>query len=72
MELDDISGVSDDLRDALSAAYKRYVTYLDAFGTDEAYLKKKVEMELGTKMIHLKMRCSNHGKCLPTGIKGVV
>ncbi|XP_031499125.1 succinate dehydrogenase subunit 5, mitochondrial [Nymphaea colorata] len=69
MELDDISGVSgenvgplpDDLRDALSAAYKRYVTYLDAFGTDEAYLKKKVEMELGTKMIHLKMRCSNLG-----------
>ncbi|CAN6453151.1 unnamed protein product [Victoria cruziana] len=69
MELDDISGVSgenvgplpDDLRDALSAAYKRYITYLDAFGPDEAYLKKKVEMELGTKMIHLKMRCSNLG-----------
>ncbi|KAF3787051.1 Succinate dehydrogenase subunit 5 [Nymphaea thermarum] len=77
MELDDISGalglcfvigylqnvgpLPDDLRDALSAAYRRYVTYLDAFGTDEAYLKKKVEMELGTKMIHLKMRCSNFG-----------
>lgn len=50
--------VADYIKDALCAAYKRYVTYLDAFGPDETYLRKKVEMELGTKMIHLKMRCS--------------
>ena len=49
------------LEDALKAAYKRYMTYLDSFGPDEAYLRKKVESELGTKMIHLKMRCSGIG-----------
>lgn len=53
--------MSSDLQDALRAAYNRYVTYLDAFGPDETYLRKKVEMELGTKMIHLKMRCSGLG-----------
>ncbi|KAL5982426.1 hypothetical protein ACLOJK_016497, partial [Asimina triloba] len=46
------------LDDALRAAYKRYKVYLDAFGPDETYLRKKVEVELGGKMIHLKMRCS--------------
>eukprot|EP00268_Persea_americana_P005088 TRINITY_DN11705_c0_g3_i1.p1 TRINITY_DN11705_c0_g3~~TRINITY_DN11705_c0_g3_i1.p1 ORF type:complete len:249 (-),score=56.95 TRINITY_DN11705_c0_g3_i1:575-1321(-) len=69
MELDDSIGLSgekvghmpSDLQDALQAAYNRYVTYLDAFGPDETYLRKKVEMELGTKMIHLKMRCSGLG-----------
>lgn len=50
-----------DLQDALQAAYNRYMTYLDAFGPDETYLRKKVEMELGTKMIHLKMRCGGLG-----------
>ncbi|KAH7680697.1 Aminoacyl-tRNA synthetase class Ia anticodon-binding protein [Dioscorea alata] len=69
MALDDLCGLTgenvdrlpDYLEDALKAAYKRYVTYLDAFGPDEAFLKKKVENELGTKMIHLKMRCSGIG-----------
>ena len=49
------------LEDAIRAAYKRYTAYLDSFGPDEAYLRKKVETELGTKMIHLKMRCSGIG-----------
>lgn len=69
MELDDSIGLSgekvgymsNEFQDALRAAYNRYVTYLDAFGPDETYLRKKVEMELGTKMIHLKMRCSGLG-----------
>ncbi|KAG6531273.1 hypothetical protein ZIOFF_005077 [Zingiber officinale] len=69
MALDDLSGFSGEnvghlpehLEDAIRAAYKRYVTYLDSFGPDETYLRKKVELELGTKMIHLKMRCSGIG-----------
>lgn len=69
MALDDLSGITgenigrlpDYLEDAMKAAYKRYMTYLESFGPDETYLKKKVENELGTKMIHLKMRCSGIG-----------
>ena len=41
--------------------HQRYAEYLDSFEPEEVYLKKKVEMELGTKMIHLKMRCSGLG-----------
>ncbi|CAL9186816.1 unnamed protein product, partial [Musa hybrid cultivar] len=65
MALDDLCGLSGEvshfvyhLEDAIRAAYKRYITYLDSFGPDETFLRKKVELELGTKMIHLKMRCS--------------
>nr|XP_009789746.1 PREDICTED: uncharacterized protein At1g47420, mitochondrial-like isoform X2 [Nicotiana sylvestris] len=66
MELDDAIGLSGEnvkpmskeLSDAFHMVYQRYITYLSAFGSEEGYLKKKVEMELGTKMIHLKMRCS--------------
>ncbi|CAN7065599.1 hypothetical protein IGI04_040496 [Brassica rapa subsp. trilocularis] len=69
MEIDDSIGMSgenvkslpEDITKALHLAYHRYTTYLDAFGPEEVYLKKKVEMELGTKMIHLKMRCSGLG-----------
>ncbi|WOL02319.1 succinate dehydrogenase subunit 5, mitochondrial-like isoform X1 [Canna indica] len=69
MALDDLNGVSGEdvgrlpehLEDATKIAYKRYITYLDSFGPDETYLRKKVETELGTKMIHLKMRCSSIG-----------
>ncbi len=48
----------DEFKNALDTVYSRYNSYLDAFGPDETYLRKKVETELGTKMIHLKMRCS--------------
>lgn len=46
---------------ALLTAFQRYTAYLAAFGPDETYLQKKVENELGTRMIHLKMRCANLG-----------
>jgi hypothetical protein len=49
------------IEDAVKAAYNRYMTYLESFGPEEHYLRKKVETELGTKMIHLKMRCSGIG-----------
>ncbi|KDO84241.1 hypothetical protein CISIN_1g0262462mg, partial [Citrus sinensis] len=52
MEFDDEIGLS---------VYQRYATYLDAFGPDESYLRKKVETELGSKMIFLKMRCAGLG-----------
>ncbi|OAY22871.1 hypothetical protein MANES_18G032800v8 [Manihot esculenta] len=69
MELDDSIGLSGedvkplsgDFANALRAVYQRYSAYLDAFGPDEGYLRKKVETELGSKMIHLKMRCSGLG-----------
>ncbi|KAJ4881735.1 hypothetical protein Rs2_38790 [Raphanus sativus] len=69
MEIDDSIGMSgenvkslpEDITNALRLAYQRYTTYLDAFGPEEVYSKKKVETELGTKMIHLKMRCSGLG-----------
>ncbi|KAL8172089.1 hypothetical protein V2J09_023893 [Rumex salicifolius] len=69
MELDDSLGISgenvkpmsDEFANAIRVVYNRYKTYLDSFGPDETYLKKKVESELGTRMIHLKLRCSGIG-----------
>ncbi|KAI9119647.1 hypothetical protein K1719_009523 [Acacia pycnantha] len=66
MEIDDSIGLSgedakpapDHIKNALQTVFDRYTTYLNSFGPDENYLRKKVETELGTKMIHLKMRCS--------------
>lgn len=53
--------LSDEYVNALKTIYNRYAAYLDAFGPEETYLRKKVESELGTKLIHLKMRCSGIG-----------
>ncbi|MFS7951889.1 hypothetical protein Hanom_Chr07g00600511 [Helianthus anomalus] len=69
MEIDDSVGMSgenvkpltDEVANALSVAFGRYYAYLDSFGPDEGYLRKKVENELGMKLIHLKMRCSGLG-----------
>ncbi|KAL6853589.1 hypothetical protein ACP4OV_019618 [Aristida adscensionis] len=69
MALDDLCGITGEnvgplpgyIEDAVKAAYNRYMTYLESFGPEENYLRKKVETELGTKMIHLKMRCSGIG-----------
>ncbi|KAF8716875.1 hypothetical protein HU200_025975 [Digitaria exilis] len=69
MALDDLCGLTGEnvgplpgyIEDAVKAAYNRYMTYLESFGPEEHYLRKKVETELGTKMIHLKMRCSGIG-----------
>ncbi|KAK4768716.1 hypothetical protein SAY87_003857 [Trapa incisa] len=83
MELDDSVGLSgeevkplsNELSKALQTVYERYTTYLNAFGPEESYLKKKVETELGTKMIHLKMRCgglaSDWGKVTVLGTSGL-
>lgn len=56
--MQNVKPMSKEFSDAFHTVYHRYITYLSAFGSEEGYLKKKVEMELGTKMIHLKMRCS--------------
>jgi hypothetical protein len=46
------------VEDAVMSTYGRYMRYLESFHPDEYYLQKKVETELRTKMIHLKMRCT--------------
>ncbi|CAM0904686.1 unnamed protein product [Alopecurus aequalis] len=69
MSLDDLCGLTGEnvgplpgyVEDAVKSTYVRYMKYLESFGPDEHYLRKKVETELGTKMIHLKMRCSGIG-----------
>lgn len=69
MELDDVVGLSgenvqplsEEFANALRVAHQRYITYLDSFGPDEIYLRKKIETELGSKMIYLKMRCAGLG-----------
>lgn len=50
--------IPDYINNALRTVFDRYTTYLNSFGPEETYLRKKVETELGSKMIHLKMRCS--------------
>ncbi|CAI9115762.1 OLC1v1016754C1 [Oldenlandia corymbosa var. corymbosa] len=59
---EDVKPMPEEFVKALETIYNRYETYLEAFGPEEVYLKKKVENELGTKMIHLKMRCSGLNK----------
>ncbi|KAJ4850816.1 membrane anchor in succinate dehydrogenase complex [Turnera subulata] len=83
MELDDSIGMSgenvkplsDDFADALRTAFERYTVYLASFGPDEGYLRKKVETELGSRMIFLKMRCSGldsaWGKVTVLGTSGL-
>lgn len=83
MAIDDLVGLSGEnvkplpeyYAQALNAAYDRYSKYLDSFGPDETYLKKKVETELGRRMIHLKMRCggldSEWGKVTVLGTSGI-
>uniref|UniRef100_A0A453BYL6 Succinate dehydrogenase subunit 5, mitochondrial n=1 Tax=Aegilops tauschii subsp. strangulata TaxID=200361 RepID=A0A453BYL6_AEGTS len=69
MALDDLCGLTGEnvgplpgyVEDAVKSTYNRYMTYLESFGPDEHILRKKVENELGTKMIHLKMKCSGIG-----------
>ncbi|KAL9330574.1 hypothetical protein ACSQ67_000184 [Phaseolus vulgaris] len=69
LEIDDSIGVSGEdvkplpnhIKNALNLIFDRYSTYLNSFGPDENYLRKKVEIELGASMINLKMRCSGLG-----------
>ncbi|CAM6105291.1 unnamed protein product [Calypogeia fissa] len=66
MELDQLSGdtgeyvgrIPDSLTQALEAAYKKYIDYLESFGEDEEYLKKKVENDLGSILVQIKQRCN--------------
>lgn len=46
---------------ALETVKSRYDKYLASFGVEENWLKKKVEMELGTPILHLKQRVSGLG-----------
>lgn len=83
MEMDDLVGMSgenvkplpEDHAKAMQTIFDRYNAYLAAFGPEENYLKKKVETELGSKMIYLKMRCgglsSDWGKVTVLGTSGL-
>ncbi|KAI3992014.1 hypothetical protein MKX01_014905 [Papaver californicum] len=83
MGIDDTLGLSGEnsrplpgeLKDVLRVVYQRYTAYLDSFSPSETYLRKKVETELGTRMIHLKMRCgglnSDWGKVTVIGTSGL-
>ncbi|XP_074315924.1 succinate dehydrogenase subunit 5, mitochondrial-like [Silene latifolia] len=83
MAIDDHGGLSGEnekpypeyFEHAIKTAYHRYTKYLDSFGPDEFYLRKKVETEVGTRMIHLKMRCnrlgSEWGKVTVLGTSGI-
>ncbi|KAK4348804.1 hypothetical protein RND71_031559 [Anisodus tanguticus] len=72
---EDVKPLSKEFSDALHTVFQRYNTYMSAFGPEEEYLRKKVEMELGTGMIHLKMRCSGldsaWGKVTVLGTSGL-
>ncbi|XP_075511496.1 succinate dehydrogenase subunit 5, mitochondrial [Primulina tabacum] len=83
MEMDDIIGMSgenvkplpEEHAKAMQILFDRYAAYLASFEPEENYLKKKVETELGTKMIYLKMRCSgldaDWGKVTVLGTSGI-
>ncbi|PHT51071.1 Succinate dehydrogenase subunit 5, mitochondrial [Capsicum baccatum] len=72
---EDVKPLSKEFSDALQTIFQRYNAYMSAFGPEEEYLRKKVEMELGTRMIHLKMRCSGldsaWGKVTVLGTSGL-
>ncbi|EPS72520.1 hypothetical protein M569_02239 [Genlisea aurea] len=60
---------------ALQTIFNRHAAYLASFEPEESYLRKKVEMELGTAMIYLKMRCggldADWGKVSVLGTSGL-
>lgn len=68
MNLDELSGgkfggevvqdIPEDLKQALTTALARYSTYLDSFGADEEWLRKKVQEEVGGALLPVKQRCS--------------
>ncbi|KAL8529613.1 hypothetical protein ACS0TY_006876 [Phlomoides rotata] len=72
---EDVKPLPEEYKTALQTIFDRYAAYLAAFGPEESYLKKKVEMELGTKMIYLKMRCggldADWGKVTVLGTSGL-
>lgn len=52
----DVRPIPDSTFNAVEAAYKKYIAYLDSFEDDEAYIKKKVEHELGGLFLQIKQR----------------
>ncbi|KAL6577028.1 membrane anchor in succinate dehydrogenase complex [Orobanche minor] len=72
---EDVKPLPEEYKTALQTIFDRCAAYLAAFGPEESYLKKKVEMELGTKMIYLKMRCggldADWGKVTVLGTSGL-
>lgn len=58
---ENVTELPDNLVKAIGVAYKRYMTYVNSFGPEETFLRKKVEAELGTRLIHLKQRISGLG-----------
>lgn len=42
--------------EAVEAAHRKYMAYLSAFGGDEVFLRKKVELELGGVLLQIKQR----------------
>lgn len=55
---EDVKPIPDATYNAVEAAYKKYIAYLDSFEEDEAYIKKKVENELGGLFLQIKQRLS--------------
>ncbi|KAG0565076.1 hypothetical protein KC19_8G161900 [Ceratodon purpureus] len=53
---EDVKPIPDSTYNAVEAAYKKYIAYLDSFEEDEAYIKKKVENELGGLFLQIKQR----------------
>lgn len=55
---EDVNSLPDSTYNAVEAAYKKYIAYLDSFEEDEGYIKKKVEHELGGLFLQIKQRLS--------------
>eukprot|EP00270_Netrium_digitus_P020321 TRINITY_DN832_c0_g1_i3.p1 TRINITY_DN832_c0_g1~~TRINITY_DN832_c0_g1_i3.p1 ORF type:complete len:255 (-),score=41.42 TRINITY_DN832_c0_g1_i3:247-978(-) len=53
---DRVNALPSDLEKALVSAFRRYSTYLESFGADEEWLKKKVQEELGGSLLTIKQR----------------
>jgi hypothetical protein len=58
--LQDVNPLPESTQKAVEAALGKYVQYLDSFDEEsEAYLKKKVENDLGSLLVQIKQRFSS-------------
>lgn len=53
-----VGNLPEHVKKALLSALKRYTAYLGSFSSEEEWLKKKVENELGASLLLVKQRCS--------------
>lgn len=68
MDLDELSGgkfggeavgqLPEEVKQALLSALQRYTKYLASFETQEEWLRKKVQEELGSQLLLVKQRCA--------------